>query len=51
MAAAQVQGDMSRVEYYAVPTTGAQHPALQVRDTEGDEVCCLLVNFSQLLIT
>ncbi|XP_034251058.1 ankyrin repeat domain-containing protein 17 isoform X2 [Thrips palmi] len=37
MAAAQVQGDLSHVEYYAVPATGAQHPALQVRDTEGDE--------------
>lgn len=47
MAAAQVQGDMGRVEYYAVPTTGAQHPALQVSTsiTEGEEeVCCSLVS-------
>lgn len=41
MAAAQVQG----VEYYAVPASGPQHPALQVSTEDqglGDKVCCLL---------
>lgn len=55
MAAAQVQGDMGRVEYYAVPTSGAQHPALQVSPSmsEGEEekVCCLLVVYVRCIIS